>query len=75
MKYTNKFMLVPYENKQKSPEEKYLNSSDTEMSAILKINKLYLLKMLTKNFKKAKTKLMIGELMLLKILKNGKKFV
>jgi hypothetical protein len=42
MKYSNKFMLVPFVNKQQqhSPEEKYLNNLDTEMSNILNNKKL-----------------------------------
>ena len=35
MKYSNKFMIVPFVNKQEDPIEKYLNDLDEEMSQIL----------------------------------------
>ena len=36
MKYSTKFMVVPYVNKIDDPVEKYLNDLDVEMSSILK---------------------------------------
>ncbi len=35
MKYSNKFMIVPFVNKLEDPVEKYLNNLDEEMSKIL----------------------------------------
>jgi len=40
MKYSNKFMVVPFVTKPDNPEEKYLNNLDENMTKILKNNNL-----------------------------------
>jgi len=40
MKYSNKFMVVPFVSKPDNPEEKYISDLDQKMSNILKDTKL-----------------------------------